>query len=633
MSITVLDKTKKESIMLIDIQYVRPNRSLGLTDYIYIIWKDIDSDEKHLTIIQDPKVCIYFEKPEKRNHRYNKNYEFKKNLDKYAVEYKNIIKAIVQNADDDYKALYSNIMNTGDYKRLKEIQGYPYVFGSDYDIRVLYRYEFKKAFANERVKHIRKAFGDIEVDSLESVGLPRPDQCPIDLITIIDKDSKQSYTFALVGVDYVQRINMPSNEEINSNPDAKKIWDDEIYKQKLYKKRMHQQEYWCEHIDELKEKAHDMFDENYPGIEYNFFFYKDELKMIVHVFQLIHKLKMDTLEFWNISFDIPYIMGRLNHFGVDPKDVMCHPDFPNKQCFFKKDNNHFDIKNKNDFFHCSSYTVYLDQMELYAQIRKGEKELRSNQLTYIAKREIGDSKLDYSDSGNIKTVSYKNYLMYILYNIKDVLLQVGIEEKTEDIDTLYLSAMENLTPYDSVFKQTMTLRAVQYECYDIQGLVPGNNINGLYSYDDDDDKEIDSDSEDDDEDTFEGALVGDPNLIDDFGATLYLDKTNNIFMYSVDEDMTAFYPNTIMSNNIDGSTLIFKCIVPSDQYEPKGGKLKYHGITDTQLVYKNKDSFTDDIGKEIQDNFQTGNYLSFGHKWLNLPSVDDVYKKLCKKLN
>ena len=96
--------------------------------------------------------------------------------------------------------------------------------------------------------------------------------------------------------------------------------------------------------------------------------------------------------------------------------------------------------------------------------------------------------------------------------------------------------------------------------------------------------------------------------------------------------MTAFYPNTIMSNNIDASTLIFKCIVPSDQYEPRGGKLKYHGITDTQMVSKNKDSFTEDIGKEIQDNFQTGNYMSFGYKWLNLPSVNEVYERLKKKL-
>ena len=81
-------------------------------------------------------------------------------------------------------------------------------------------------------------------------------------------------------------------------------------------------------------------------------------------------------------------------------------------------------------------------------------------------------------------------------------------------------------------------------------------------------------------------------------------------------------------NNI----MLINYLLPSDQYEPRGGKLKYHGITDTQMVSKNKDSFTEDIGKEIQDNFQTGNYMSFGYKWLNLPSVNEVYERLKKKL-
>ena len=617
----ILDKNNKDSIMLIDIQYVRPNKNEGIPDYLYIIWKDLDTGEKHLMAIAEPKMAIYFEKPEKRNHNNNKNYARQEDLNKVVVKYKDIIKAIVEDGGEGTKNFYNNIINTNQYRRLNELQAYPYVFGSDYDIRVYYRYEFKKAFTNDRIKHIRKGFGDIEVDSYESIGLPTPDLCPIDLVTIIDKDENKSYTFALIGVECIEK---------NLSYLSKKEQEEELKRRAMYAARLKQQEYWSTHIDELKEEAHKMFDENYPGIEYSFFFYKDEKKMLVHLFQLINKLKMDTLEFWNISFDIPYIIGRLEHFGLNPADVICHPDFPNKQCYFKKDTHHFDIKNKNDFFHCSSYTIYLDQMELYAQIRKGEKELRSNQLTYIAQREIKDSKLDYSDNGNIKTLSYNNYMQYILYNIKDVLLQVGIETKAEDVDTLYVSAIENITPYDCVFKQTITISSAQYESYDKQKLVPGNNINGIYKKEDTI-KENDEDS-DEDEDTFEGALVGNPLLIDNFGEILYIDRTNNIFNYSVDEDMTAFYPNTIMSHNIDASTLIFKCIVPSSQYEPRGGKLKYHGITDTQIVTKNKDSFTEDLGKEIQDNFQTENYLSFGYKWLNLPSVNEVYERLKKKL-
>ena len=72
--------------------------------------------------------------------------------------------------------------------------------------------------------------------------------------------------------------------------------------------------------------------------------------MLVHLFQLIHKLKLDFIGIWNISFDIPYIYDRLKVLGIDPADVMCHPDFPSKICYFKPDTRNHDIKNKNDSF-------------------------------------------------------------------------------------------------------------------------------------------------------------------------------------------------------------------------------------------------------------------------------------------
>ena len=72
-----------------------------------------------------------------------------------------------------------------------------------------------------------------------------------------------------------------------------------------------------------------------------------------------------------------------------------------------------------------------------------------------------------------------NYRKYFIYNIKDVLLQYGIEECTEDCDTLYNSTYSNITPYENNFKQTVTLRNVQYRIYDDLGLIPGANINQI----------------------------------------------------------------------------------------------------------------------------------------------------------
>ena len=612
----------KDHAMLLDIQYVRANRQLQQQDYLYIIWKDLETGKKHLNVIPEPQVEIYFEKPEYRNHTYNKNYAPIDTLMKYTVKHKDIIYAIADDMGDVGRQKIQACFDTRNYKGLNEFLIYPYVYGADYDVRVWYRYKWLSTFDNDLPKPLTKGYLDIEVDSLEAVGFPTPEKNPIDLVTLIDGSTSTSYTFVLIGVDYVDKdlTGMTPNEV-----------QEEIKKKKLYDHRMDEQSYYFNHIDEVEKAAHEMFDENYPDMNYKFFFYHDEKEMIVHLFQLIHQLQLDFIEIWNMPFDIPFIMDRLRRLGMEPEDVMCHPDFPAKQCFFKKDTINFAVKNKSDYFACSDYTIWQDQMRNYAAIRKGKSELRRNSLNYIAEKEIGDVKLDYSEEGNIKTLSYRNFLLYILYNIKDVLLQKGIEEATSDLETVYLTSYANITPYESIFKQTVKLRNVQYKFFLAQGLVPGENVNG-FLYNNADTKESDdSDEDDDDETTFEGALVGDPTLIDNFGEKLFGNPTNSIFNFSIDFDMSSFYPSTIRVMNIDPSTLIFKMIVPANQYDVRGGQLPYHGITDSQMNKKNSDSFVDDVSKEIMDNFQTGNILETGYKWLNLPSVTEVYNVLKKK--
>lgn len=612
----------KENAMLVDIQYIKPNRKEGLDDYLYIIWKNLDDMKKHLQIIPEPRMDIYFEKPEFRNHDYNKTYARIDECNKVNVKYKDIIYAIAEDMGDVGRQKLNNYFTTGNYKGLKEFLIYPYVYGADYDIRAWYRYKWLEQMNNDRAKPVTKGFLDIEVDSLEAVGFPKAEENPIDLVTIIDTTTKQVYTFTLVGVECKEK-------EID------KFWTkDEIEKEytrrDMYAHRLKEQEYYVNHLDELKEEAHKMFDENYPGFEYNFYIYKDELKMINHIFQLIHSLKLDFLLVWNITFDIPYFMDRIRVLGGDPKEIMCHPDFPSKECYFKFDRINFAIKNKADFAHISDYTIYACQERMYAATRKGQAELRSNKLTYIANKEIGDEKLDYSEEGNIKTLSYRNWLLYILYNIKDVLLQVGIEEKVEDVERYYMTSYQNMTPYENEFKQTVKLRNVQYESFMSQGLVTGENIAG-FLFNEEREKDDYEDGEEKPEDTkFEGALVGNPLLIRNFGMKLFGKRTNSIFRYSVDFDMSSFYPSTIRAMNIDPSTLIFKVIIQANQFDVRGGDLPYHGITDVQLGIE-KDSFQGDIAKEIMDNFQTRNIISTAKKWLNLPGVIDVYKELKKR--
>lgn len=624
-------KIPKEHAMLLDVQYIKPKK--GQNDHLYIIWKDLRDDSKHLQVIPEPMVDIYFEKPEYRDHDYNKNYHHIENLDRRVVKYKDIPLAIAEDAGENAKQTLYNAFRSGDRKTVQSFYVYPYVFGADGDIRAWYRYQWLKSYDNDKPKKIKKSYLDIECDIMEATGLPDPSSNPVDLVTVIDGENNISYTFALIGVVGPERDLDTLHESLRKN---------ELEKRKLYQSRIEQQNYLVEHQEVLQQACHAKFDEKYPNMEYKFFFYKDERKLITHLFQLVnYHINPDFVEIWNMPFDMPYLRERLEVLGLDPTEIICHKDFPVKECYFKKDRINFAVKNKADWFYASAYTIYTDQMRNYAAIRKGQQELRSNKLTYIAKKELKDEKLDYSEVSDLKTLSCKNYLMYILYNIKDVLLQKGIEEKTNDLETFYYTSYLNITPYENEFKQTVKLRNVQYKYYLSDGLVPGENVNGfLYNYkeereeDDyeDDDEEEDDSSKKKNKKGFEGALVGNPLLNGNFGMELFGKKTNNLFQYSVDMDMSAFYPSTIQVMNIDPSTLIFKVILDASQFKCRGGKLNFNGITDVQCVKENSDSFENDVAKEAFDNYQTRNVISTGHKWLNLPSVGDVYERLLRKV-
>lgn len=606
-------KFDKNTAMLLDIQYTKSRKKEGLPDFLYIIWKDTLDGAKHLTVIQEPTVPIYFEKPQYRNHSYNKNYAPLDTLDRKIVKYKDIIYAIVDDIGAAGQSRLNEIFNTQNYKALNEFLTYPYVYGADYDVRSIYRYHWLMEYDNPDVeKIITKGFCDIESNLTNADGFPNSAVDPIDLVTLIDTSTHTSYTFCLLGIKY---------------------YGDDPYIKELNESQLKMQEYYANNPEELSKAAYEMFDENYPGMEYKFYFYKNEAKMLLHLFELINELKLDFIGFWNIQFDIPYILKRLEVLGLDPKEVICHDDFPVKECYYKMDTHHFEIKNQTDFFNVTSYTIYYCQMRTYAAIRKGQSELRNNKLTYIAEREIGDEKLNYEDEGNLRLFALKNWLKYVLYNIKDVLLQCGIEECTNDVDTYYFRSYKNMTPYADEFKQTVVLRNVQYKSFLSQGLVPGENINA-FKRGVSNDTEIYNENDDNDEDEkYEGALVGNPALNGPFGMSLYGKPSNCVFLYSVDFDMSAFYPSCIRANNIDPSTLIFKMIMDPAQYDVRGGDLPYHGITDVQLVNENNDSFSEDIAKEVIDNFQTRHYLTFGEKWLNLPGVTEMDRIVSRYLD
>lgn len=260
------------------------------------------------------------------------------------------------------------------------------------------------------------------------------------------------------------------------------------------------------------------------------------------------------------------------------------------------------------------------QMLVYAGIRKGKSEIGSFKLNIIGKNELGDEKLDYSEEANIKTLPYVNYKKFLLYNIKDVLLQYGIERKTSDLDNLYTRSILNSVSYKKVFSQTALLRNRCYVDYLKQGYVIGNNINMDYDKDWDDD-------EDEDKEKFAGAIVGDSNLNSlKNGMIVNGSKNRYVRKYVIDFDYTSLYPSIKIAHNIAPHTLVGKISLEEKVYD------RYTAFEMTREVSgKIVDMY--DSGKDFVENMLCQNPVMTGVRWMNLPNMMEILEMVAKEFD
>jgi len=253
----------KENIMLLDILYHPPRKENDRIDCLDVIYKDIDSEEKHVKSIENPTIDIYFVKDEYRNFKYNKNFMEIDKCDKHTCEYKKLPWYIAEQAGPEYVNELKRLIESGRYSDINKIHSYPYVFGSDIPIDVFYRTQWMLEYENEKLKPLTKTYLDIEVDTIDAVGFVRDGSCPINAVTIVDDITNSVYTFLL---------NNPDNPLINE---------------------------FVNDIDNFTNELHEAFDESYGVLSYYIYMYDDERKLITDMFKLINTLKRDYCLIWN----------------------------------------------------------------------------------------------------------------------------------------------------------------------------------------------------------------------------------------------------------------------------------------------------------------------------------------------
>lgn len=416
---------------------------------IDIVYRDMDTNEKKVQHIDDPEYTYYMAN-EGVNVPYNRLYIEKNLVHEETCKFREIKQDIASKTGNiDY--FWDNIRN-GNSRENEKLFTIPTVFNADMNIEDYYRFKFDKLYQNNTYQP-DKLYFDIEVDAINQRGdFPEMGECPINAITLVYEKTNTAYTLLLENYD---------------NPLI-----DEFKKTKNLINQLKQ--FVIDNVGgiEKAEKFH------IDKLEYKIAFFDEEIELIRTMFNIINTYKPDFAVAWNIAFDLPYIIERIKALGYRPEDIICHPDFKVKEAWYYIDTRADKFEERGDYAQISSYTVFLDQLITFASVRKGQRKLGGFSLDYIGNVIAGVRKLDYSHiTTNIIRLPYKNYLVFVFYNIMDVIVQKCIEERVNDLNFVFVKAITNNTRYSKIHRQTVYLVNRGISDFYKMGLIMGCNIN------------------------------------------------------------------------------------------------------------------------------------------------------------
>lgn len=590
------------------------NRGTGYgKDDLTIVYKDLASGQKRVEILERPMIEVWIVKPEFRNYDYVRNFMETSKCYPLTVHYATRFHEIAKEL---------NLPSAEDAKQC------PYVFGADTTIEHYYMKQFEYEYHTDKPKNLSLGYFDIENDTINIDTFPEYGETPINCVTYIDDESQECYTLILAK----SNIKLPAVSH-PKHPELKDL--DENYKEKVS---------WLkDHIPDFVQMCHEMFDEYYGEMNYNILLFDDEIKLIQSFWKIIHATDNDFVLAWNLPYDMQNMMMRPMRLDEDVNEIIPDPRLGDgRKVYFYEDKNPVVHKKRH---RCISYTIpsFVDQMVFYAGIRSGRGKLPSHKLNFVAQRELGDTKLDYSESGDIRRFPYQDPVKFWLYNIKDTLLLVGIERKTKDMDTIYSRMYSSMIlPEDSFTTTKMVLGALDSFVFKEESpVVLGANKNkfaqnrnakqidynqALSPYWDSDDNidislEPDSDEdeeEDEEREKYDGAFVMNTLHMSPTGYELLGKPSKWIHRYVGDEDITSEYPSAIIVWNISNETLIGRVFLDNpDQYKiPIYKSFNFRG--------NDLDNYKLDVSNFMLECYSERDVLNFGSIFLNLPSVSDV---------
>lgn len=522
------------------------------------------------------------------------------------------------------------------------------IYDADMDVTDRYIQKFNNEHEVDSKYKLYKCYFDIEVDLMPDGFKPNkngtvgyigfPDEevapCPVNIITLIDGKYNKIYTFAL-------------RNHLNGLEDE---WE-------------------ANYNDTKKQEILDMVEKR-NGIKMNDIeikFYNSEEEEIEAFFNKVHELNPDTMSGWNCGFDILTMMNRLvklynkkkeyKDAGIRGYDKMLETvcdttlryqkdhngktvEIPLKAYYKRKTDTN--IIDRMDEFTITDSIFWIDQELLYANIRREAKE--SYSLDAIANEELGSEKLDYHAGYTIKNLPWKNYDMFLKYNIFDVVLLECLENKNLDIDMVQkLTDVTNTRKY-KVFKKTISIKNFVSLYARKQHFVMNNNKNAKYGEDYEyyDENYLGKKQVVEEDPKYKelfakkdnyGAYVGEPLLNDDCGLPDPSGKPS-MYLYAnvFDEDFSSLYPSIIQAFNLSPNCQLGKFFLLDSHIKDK---LTDRGFDGLFITSKNDEGTgaesTNDVGPFLADFLESEDWTAIGEDYFDLPSAEDLIAELKEK--
>jgi len=554
---------------------------------------------------EEPYIDIWFLKEEFRTNKYQISHA---EMDKcYPVHCKvsQIPKAIASNVG----GIYKDYLDKAKGQSMKEINDFmlkcPWVFKADFTPDVYFRLRWLQQYGDSiDVSQVTYGFVDIEVDVLDKTVDPkdiRDVSQPVNAVTII-LPHKKICAVLILGPRPKYKLH-PKFHMLLQHQETEYEWL--VNHQEEFKRMIVED-------DPDNKKYLSGYD-----IRIHIFDFKDEINLIKTVFDYINKYRPMFCLSWNAKFDDNYLMNRIEYLGYDPREFIIPEEFKTSTLYYKEDQSqNFQMKTSRDWFFTSTYTVYLCQMRLFAAIRKSQQERRSYSLSSVGKDVAGIDKLTQTKSGTFREFAYTDFLKFILYNVRDVVVQLAIEQHSNDCQSLVARSYMFATQYSKCFQETHIVRNIREFIFEEEGYVQSCRLIV--------DPNIDT--------AFKGAFVAPTVKNSPTGLILNGRKINNIMYGVLDADAASYYPSSKMGMNMDPMTLLYKCIIDNRVFVEK--KCINHSFNQEYIWHDSKNKpHQEDLSGPIINAYKNKNEMSLMYNFFNAPSISDYFEYLDTNLS